>query len=86
VVVTNLGLTVAEMEDLRGRLRTREQERSGGQEPPCAEERSTPGSAHHDLFKGPVNSPADAVTAAKVTARIPPKANGKFVVLGGFMR
>ncbi|NBB51555.1 50S ribosomal protein L10 [Rhizobium sp. CRIBSB] len=87
VVAHNLGLTVAEMEDLRGRLR-----KEGGAfkvvknrlalKALAAEE----GSPHHALFKGPVGIAyaPDAVTAAKVTAEYA-KGNDRFVVQGGFM-
>ena len=87
VVTHNLGLTVAEMEDLRGRLRT-----AGGAFKVVKNRLAlkaldvTEGSDHHALFKGPVGIAyaPDAVTAAKVTAEYA-KANDKFVVLGGFM-
>jgi len=87
VVTHNLGLTVAEMEDLRGRLR-----KEGGAfkvvknrlalKALGAEE----GSEYHDLFKGPVGIAfaADPVTAAKVSAEYA-KANDRFVIVGGFM-
>jgi large subunit ribosomal protein L10 len=87
VVTHNLGLTVAEMEDLRGRLRT-----AGGAFKVVKNRLALKaldveaGSAYHDLFKGPVGIAfaPDAVTAAKVTAEFA-KGNDKFVVLGGFM-
>ena len=87
VVTHNLGLTVAEMEDLRGRLRT-----AGGAFKVVKNRLAlkaldaAEGSEHHALFKGPVGIAfaPDAVTAAKVTAEYA-KGNDKFVVLGGFM-
>jgi len=87
VVTHNLGLTVAEMEDLRGRLRT-----AGGAFKVVKNRLAlkaldaADGSAHHALFKGPVGIAyaPDPVTAAKVSAEFA-KGNDKFVVLGGFM-
>ena len=87
VVTHNLGLTVADMEDLRGRLRT-----AGGTFKVIKNRlalkalEAADGSDYHGLFKGPVGIAYadDAVTAAKVTAEYA-KANDKFVVLGGFM-
>ena len=87
VVTHNLGLTVAEMEDLRGRLRT-----AGGAFKVVKNRLAlkaldaAEGSAHHALFKGPVGIAyaPDPVTAAKVSAEFA-KGNDKFVVLGGFM-
>jgi large subunit ribosomal protein L10 len=87
VVTHNLGLTVANMEDLRGRLR-----KEGGAFKVIKNRlalkalEAAEGSDYHGLFKGPVGIAyaADAVTAAKVTAEYA-KANDKFVVLGGFM-
>jgi large subunit ribosomal protein L10 len=87
VVTHNLGLTVADMEDLRGRLR------SAGGTFKVVKNRlalkaleADEGSDYHGLFKGPVGIAYadDAVTAAKITAEYA-KANDKFVVLGGFM-
>ena len=87
VVTHNLGLTVADMEDLRGRLRT-----AGGTFKVVKNRlalkalEADEGSDYHGLFKGPVGIAYadDAVTAAKITAEYA-KANDKFVVLGGFM-
>jgi large subunit ribosomal protein L10 len=87
VVTHNLGLTVAEMEDLRGRLRT-----AGGTFKVVKNRLAlkaldaAEGSAHHALFKGPVGIAfaPDAVTAAKVTAEYA-KGNDRFVIVGGFM-
>ena len=85
VVTHNLGLTVADMEDLRGRLR-----KEGGAFKVVKNRlalkalEAADGSEYHGLFKGPVGIAYadDAVTAAKVTAEYA-KANDKFVVLGG---
>ena len=87
VVTHNLGLTVADMEDLRGRLRT-----AGGTFKVVKNRLAlkaldaAEGSEYHGLFKGPVGIAYadDAVTAAKITAEYA-KANDKFIVLGGFM-
>jgi large subunit ribosomal protein L10 len=88
VVVTHyMGLTVAEMTDLRGRLRnegatlqvvknTLAQKALGG----------SIGEAGDALFKGPVAIAfaADPVSAAKVATQYA-KDNEKFSVIGGFM-
>src|SRR5579864_9591304 len=88
VVVTHyMGLTVAEMTDLRGRLRqegaqlkvvknTLVQKALGG----------SVGEAGDALFKGPVAIAyaPDAVSAAKVATQYA-KDNEKFSVIGGFM-
>jgi len=87
VVTHNLGLTVAEMEDLRGRLR-----KEGGTFKVVKNRLAlkaldaAEGSEYHGLFKGPVGIAYadDAVTAAKITAEYA-KANDKFVILGGAM-
>jgi large subunit ribosomal protein L10 len=87
VVTHNLGLTVADMEDLRGRLRT-----AGGTFKVVKNRLAlkaldaAEGSEYHGLFKGPVGIAYadDAVMAAKITAEYA-KANDKFIVLGGFM-
>ncbi|MBX9706490.1 MAG: 50S ribosomal protein L10 [Caulobacteraceae bacterium] len=87
VVTHNLGLTVAEMEDLRGRLR------SAGGSFKVVKNRlalkaleADENSAYRGLFKGPVgiayaNDPA---TAAKVSTEFA-KGNDRFVIVGGFM-
>ncbi|MET4683035.1 large subunit ribosomal protein L10 [Brevundimonas faecalis] len=87
VVTHNLGLTVAEMEDLRGRLR-----KEGGAFKVVKNRLALKalgveeGSAYHDLFKGPVGIAyaSDPVTAAKVAAEFA-KGNDKFKLIGGFM-
>jgi large subunit ribosomal protein L10 len=87
VVTHNLGLTVVEMEDLRGRLR-----KEGGAFKVVKNRLALKalgveeGSEYHSLFKGPVGIAyaADPVTAAKVTAEFA-KGNDKFAILGGFM-
>lgn len=87
VVTHNLGLTVAEMEDLRGRLR-----KEGGAFKVIKNRlalkalEAEEGSEYHGLFKGPVGIAYanDPVTAAKVSSEFA-KTNDKFVILGGFM-
>jgi large subunit ribosomal protein L10 len=73
VVTHNLGLTVAEMEDLRGRLRT-----AGGAFKVVKNRLAlkaldaAEGSAHHALFKGPVGiafAPDDARDAQTLLMR-----------------
>ncbi|KPF80034.1 50S ribosomal protein L10 [Brevundimonas sp. AAP58] len=87
VVTHNLGLTVAEMEDLRGRLR------SAGGAFKVVKNRlalkaldAPEGSAYHGLFKGPVGIAyaENPATAAKVSTEFA-KANDRFVIVGGFM-
>ena len=87
VVTHNLGLTVAEMEDLRIRLR-----KEGGAFKVVKNRlalkalNADEGSEYHPLFKGPVGIAyaPDPVTAAKVTAEFA-KGNDKFKLIGGFM-
>ena len=87
VVTHNLGLTVAEMEDLRIRLR-----KEGGAFKVVKNRlalkalNADEGSEYPPLFKGPVGIAyaPDPVTAAKVTAEFA-KGNAKFAVQGGFM-
>jgi large subunit ribosomal protein L10 len=87
VVTHNLGLTVAEMEDLRGRLRT-----AGGAFKVVKNRLALKaleveeGSAYHGLFKGPVGIAyaPDPATAAKVSTEFA-KGNDRFVIIGGFM-
>ena len=87
VVTHNLGLTVAEMEDLRLRLR-----KEGGAFKVVKNRLALKaldvqeGSDYHPLFKGPVGIAyaPDPVTAAKVTSEYA-KGNDKFVIQGGFM-
>ena len=87
VVTHNLGLTVAEMTDLRGRLRkegaalkvvknTLAQKALDG----------SIGEAGDALFTGPVAIAyaPDPVSAAKITAEFA-KGNEKFTIIGGFM-
>lgn len=87
VVAHNLGLTVAEMTDLRGRLREQ------GATFKVVKNRlalkaldGKGGDAVQALFKGPVGIAyaPDAVTAAKVTSQFA-KDNEKFVIVGGLM-
>ena len=88
VVVTHyMGLTVAEMTDLRGRLR-----QEGAQLKVVKNTLATKaldgsiGEAGDALFKGPVAIAfaADPVSAAKVATEYA-KGNDKFSVIGGFM-
>ena len=87
VVTHNLGLTVAEMEDLRIRLR-----KEGGAFKVVKNRlalkalEAGESSEYHPLFKGPVGIAYanDPVTAAKVSAEFA-KGNDRFVILGGFM-
>jgi large subunit ribosomal protein L10 len=87
VVTHNLGLTVADMEDLRGRLR------SAGGAFKVVKNRlalkaldADESSDYRKLFKGPVGIAyaPDPSTAAKVSTEFA-KANDKFVIVGGFM-
>jgi Ribosomal protein L10 len=87
VVTHNLGLTVAEMTDLRLRLR-----KEGGAFKVVKNRlalralEAQDGSDYHGLFKGPVGIAYanDPVTAAKVSTEFA-KGNDKFVIVGGFM-
>ena len=87
VVTHNLGLTVAEMTDLRGRLR-----KEGAQlkvvKNTLAQKAldGSIGEAGDALFTGPVAIAyaADPVSAAKVATEFA-KGNEKFAVVGGFM-
>ena len=87
VVTHNLGLTVAEMTDLRGRLR-----KEGAQLKVVKNTLATKaldgsiGAEGDALFKGPVAIAfaADPVSAAKVATQYA-KDNDKFTVIGGFM-
>jgi large subunit ribosomal protein L10 len=88
VVVTHyLGLTVAEMNDLRGRLR-HEGARLKVVKNTLAQKAldGAIGGAGDTLFKGPVAIAfaPDAVSAAKVATQYA-KDNDKFSVIGGFM-
>ena len=87
VVTQNLGLTVAEMEDLRGRLR-----KEGGAFKVVKNRlalkalEAEEGSDYHNLFKGPVGIAysENPGTAAKVATEFA-KANDRFKIVGGFM-
>ena len=88
VVVTHyLGLTVAEMTDLRGRLR-KENAQIKVVKNRLAQKalNGSAGEAGAALFKGPVAIAfaSDPVSAAKVVTQYA-KDNEKFVVVGGFM-
>ena len=87
VVTHNLGLTVAEMTDLRGKLR--EQGASLKVVKNTLAQKALAGSVGDEgdaLFKGPVAIAyaPDPVSAAKVVVDYA-KGNDKFVVLGGMM-
>lgn len=87
VVTHNLGLTVAEMEDLRGRLR-----KEGGAFKVVKNRlalkalEAEDGSDYHPLFKGPVGIAyaENPGTAAKVATDFA-KGNDRFKIVGGFM-
>ena len=87
VVTHNLGLTVAEMEDLRGRLR-----KEGGAFKVVKNRlalkalEAEDGSGYHGLFKGPVGIAyaENPGTAAKVVTEFA-KTNDRFQIVGGFM-
>jgi large subunit ribosomal protein L10 len=87
VVTHNLGLTVAEMEDLRGRLR-----KEGGAFKVVKNRlalkalEAEEGSDYHGLFKGPVGIAysENPGTAAKVATEFA-KANDRFQIIRGFM-
>jgi large subunit ribosomal protein L10 len=87
VVVTHyLGLTVAEMTDLRGRLRKEGATLKVVKNRLVQKAISDTGGGAHALFKGPVAIAfaPDAVSAAKVATQYA-KDNDKFVVIGGLM-
>ena len=87
VVTHNLGLTVAEMTDLRARLR-KEAASLKVVKNRLAQKalNGSVGEAGEALFKGPVAIAyaSDPVSAAKVTAQYA-KDNEKFIVVGGLM-
>ncbi len=87
VVVTHyLGLTVAEISDLRGRLRKEGAAFKVVKNRLAQKALNGQGAATADLFKGPVGIAyaPDPVTAAKVTTQFA-KDNDKLKVVGGFM-
>ena len=87
VVVTHyLGLTVAEMTDLRGRLRKEGAQIKVVKNRLAQKALNGAGEGANALFKGPVAIAyaPDPVSAAKVTMQYA-KDNDKFVVVGGFM-
>src|SRR3982074_1638238 len=88
VVVTHyLGLTVAEMTDLRGRLRNEGAQLKGVKNTLVQTALAgSVGEAGEALFKGPVAIAyaPDPVSAAKVATQYA-KDNEKFTVIGGFM-
>ncbi|MFI4974623.1 MAG: 50S ribosomal protein L10 [Caulobacterales bacterium] len=87
VVVTHyLGLTVAEMTDLRGRLRKEGAALKVVKNRLAQQALNGAGEGANALFKGPVAIAyaSDPVSAAKVTTQYA-KDNEKFTVVGGFM-
>ena len=87
VVVTHyLGLTVAEITDLRGRLRKEGAALKVVKNRLAQKALNGAGAGAHDLFKGPVAIAygPDAVSAAKVATAYA-KDNEKFTIVGGLM-
>ncbi|MEP6967306.1 MAG: 50S ribosomal protein L10 [Pseudomonadota bacterium] len=87
VLVTHyLGLTVAEITDLRGRLRKEGAALKVVKNRLAQKALNGAGAGAHDLFKGPVAIAygPDAVSAAKVSAAYA-KDNEKFTIIGGLM-
>lgn len=87
VVVTHyLGLTVAEITDLRGRLRKEGAALKVVKNRLAQKALNGAGAGAHDLFKGPVAIAygPDAVSAAKVSAAYA-RDNEKFTIIGGLM-
>ena len=87
VVVTHyLGLTVAEMTDLRGRLRKEGASLKVVKNRLAQKALNGAGEGAYDLFKGPVAIAyaPDPVSAAKVSTEYA-KGNDKFVVIGAMM-
>jgi large subunit ribosomal protein L10 len=86
VVTHNLGLTVAELNDLRGRLRKEGATYKVVKNRLAQKALNGAGEGATALFKGPVGIAyaPDPVTAAKVASQYA-KENDKLVVVGGFM-
>jgi large subunit ribosomal protein L10 len=87
VVVTHyLGLTVAEMTDLRGKLRKEGASLKVVKNTLVKKAMAEAGESAHALFKGPVAIAyaPDPVSAAKVATDYA-KSNDKFIVVGGVM-
>ena len=86
VVTHNLGLTVAELSDLRGRLRKEGARYQVVKNRLAQKALNGQADTAGALFKGPVGIAyaPDAVSAAKVVTQYA-KDNEKFVVMGGFM-
>jgi large subunit ribosomal protein L10 len=87
VVVTHyMGLTVAEMTDLRGRLRKEGAKFKVVKNRLAQKAMNGAGEGAHALFKGPVGIAyaPDPVSAAKVTTEYA-KANDKFKIVGAIM-
>ena len=86
VVTHNLGLSVAELNDLRGRLRKEGASFKVVKNRLAQKALNGAGEGATALFKGPVGIAyaPDAVSAAKVTAEYA-KGNEKFTIVGGLM-
>jgi large subunit ribosomal protein L10 len=86
VVTHNLGLSVAEISDLRGRLRKEGAAFKVVKNRLAQKALGSDGDAAAALFKGPVGIAyaPDPVSAAKVATEYA-KANEKFSIVGGFM-
>ena len=86
VVTHNLGLTVAQMSDLRGRLRKEGAAYKVVKNRLAQKAMNGAADAAHALFKGPVGIAyaPDPVSAAKVATQYA-KDNEKFVVVGAIM-
>jgi len=86
VVTHNMGLTVAELSDLRGRLRKEGAAYKVVKNRLAQKALNGAGDTAGALFKGPVGIAyaPDAVSAAKVATQYA-KDNEKFVVVGGIM-
>jgi large subunit ribosomal protein L10 len=86
VVTHNLGLSVAELNDLRGRLRKEGARYKVVKNRLAQKALNGGGDAAGALFKGPVGIAyaPDPVSAAKVATQYA-KDNEKFVIVGGFM-
>ena len=86
VVTHNMGLTVAELSDLRGRLRKEGAAYKVVKNRLAQKALNGAGDTAGALFKGPVGIAyaPDPVSAAKVATQYA-KDNEKFVIVGGFM-
>jgi large subunit ribosomal protein L10 len=86
VVTHNMGLTVAELNDLRGRLRKEGAAYKVVKNRLAQKALNGAGDTAGALFKGPVGIAyaPDPVSAAKIATQYA-KDNEKFVIIGGFM-